>query len=180
VVTRRAIFFDRDGVLAIPTVRDGKTYAALSIAEFSLYPEAEEALRRARAAGFLNIVVTNQPDVASGKIAQSEVEAMHDMLQGNLDVDDIEVSYDPSGSDAPRRKPNPGMLLDAAAKWQISLATSFMIGDRSVDMQAARRAGSTAVFIDRQYATDPRPESFDHSAANVLDAVLWCVAQASA
>jgi D-glycero-D-manno-heptose 1,7-bisphosphate phosphatase len=105
---------------------------------------------------------------------------MHDMLQRNLDVDDIEVSYDPSGSDAPRRKPNPGMLLDAAAKWQISLATSFMIGDRSVDMQAARRAGCTAVFIDRQYAADSRPESFDHSAANVLDAVLWCVAQASA
>jgi D-glycero-D-manno-heptose 1,7-bisphosphate phosphatase len=180
VVTRRAIFFDRDGVLAIPTVRDGKTYAALSIAEFSLYPEAEEALRRARAAGFLNIVVTNQPDVASGKITQSEVEAMHAILRRSLDVDDIEVSYDPSGSDAPRRKPNPGMLLDAAAKWQISLATSFMIGDRSVDMQAARRAGCTAVFIDRQYAADSRPESFDHSATNVLDAVLWCVAQASA
>jgi D-glycero-D-manno-heptose 1,7-bisphosphate phosphatase len=180
VVTRRAIFFDRDGVLAIPTVRDGKSYAALSIAEFSLYPEAEEALRRARAAGFLNIVVTNQPDVANGKVARSEVEAMHAKLRGSLELDDVEVSYDPSGSDAPRRKPNPGMLLDAAAKWQISLATSFMIGDRSVDMQAARRAGCFAVFIDRQYAVDPPPKSFDHSAMNVLDAVMWCVAQARA
>jgi D-glycero-D-manno-heptose 1,7-bisphosphate phosphatase len=161
-------------------VRDGKTYAALSIAEFSLYPEAEEALRRARAAGFLNIVVTNQPDVASGKVARSEIEAMHAILRRSLEVDDVEVSYDPSGSDAPRRKPNPGMLFDAAAKWQISLAISFMIGDRSVDMQAARRAGCTAVFIDRQYAVDPPPESFDRSATNVLDAVLWCIAQASA
>jgi D-glycero-D-manno-heptose 1,7-bisphosphate phosphatase len=180
VVTRRAIFFDRDGVLAIPTLRDGKSYAALSIAEFSLYPEAEEALRRARASGFLNIVVTNQPDVASGKVARSEIEAMHAILRGSLEVDDVEVSYDPSGSDAPRRKPNPGMLLDAAAKWQISLETSFMIGDRSVDMQAARRAGCFAVFIDRQYAVDPPPESFDHSATNVLDAVMWCVAYSGA
>jgi len=136
-------------------------------------------MRRARAAGFLNIVVTNQPDVASGRITQSEVEAMHEMLRQNLDVDDIEVSYDPSGSEALRRKPNPGMLIDAAEKWQISLETSFMIGDRAVDMLAARRAGCVAVFIDRKYTADPRPESFDHSATNVLDAVLWCVAQQS-
>jgi len=179
VVKRRAIFFDRDGVLAIPAVRDGKTYAVLSTAEFSLYPEAADATRRARAAGFLNIVVTNQPDMASGKVTQSEIEAMHQILRHRLDVDDIEVNYDPSGSDTPRRKPNPGMLIDAAEKWQISLETSFMIGDRAVDMLAARRAGCAAVFIDRKYTADPRPESIDHSATNVLDAVLWCVAQQS-
>ena len=48
-----------------------------------------------------------------------------------------------------------------------------MIGDRAVDMVAARNAGCVAVFIDRGYARDPRPQDFDYAADNVLDAVLW-------
>jgi histidinol phosphatase-like enzyme len=71
------------------------------------------------------------------------------------------------------------MLLDSAGKWQVSLEASFMIGDRWVDMQAARRAGCGAVFVDRKYANDPRPDDFDYAASDVLAAVLWCVAQES-
>lgn len=179
VVTRRAIFFDRDGVLSVPIERDGRTFAPLKLADFKVYPEAVEALRVSRQAGFLNIVVTNQPDVASGKITQSEVEMMHDILRATLTIDDVEVSFDASGSDARRRKPNPGMLLDSAEKWNVSLEASFVIGDRWVDMQAARRAGCRAVLVDRKYANDPRPDDFDHSASDVLTAVLWCVAQES-
>jgi D-glycero-D-manno-heptose 1,7-bisphosphate phosphatase len=179
VVTRRAIFFDRDGVLSVPIERDGRTFAPLALADFTVYPEAVEALRRSREAGFLSIVVTNQPDVASGKVTRTEVEKMHEFLRGMLEIDDVEVSYDASGSDAPRRKPNPGMFLDSAAKWGISLESSFMIGDRRVDMQAARSAGCTAVFVDRNYANDPRPDDYDYIASDVLDAVLWCVAQES-
>jgi len=179
VVTRRAIFFDRDGVLSVPTERNGRTFAPLKLADFKVYPEAVEALQVSRQAGFLNIVVTNQPDVASGKITQSEVEIMHDVLRATLAIDDVEVSFDASGSDARRRKPNPGMLLDSAGKWNVSLEASFVIGDRWVDMQAARRAGCRAVFVDRKYANDPRPDDFDHSASDVLTAVLWCVAQES-
>jgi len=176
-VTRRAIFFDRDGVLAIPTIRDGKTFAALSLEEFRLYPEAASAVRSAKDAGFLCIVVTNQPDVASGKTTLEAVEAMHMLMRRALLIDDVEVNYEPSGSDARRRKPNPGMLLDAAEKWEIALTNSFMIGDRAVDMLAARRAGCTAIFIDRRYATDAQPESFDYRTTDVPDAVQWCIEQ---
>jgi len=175
MVKRRAIFFDRDGVLVVPHVRDGKTYAVTTLEEFHLYPETEEALRRSREAGFVNVVATNQPDVASGKVAKSVVEAMHLELQRRATVDRIEVSYDASGSNAWRRKPNPGMLLDAAEAEGLDLAASFMIGDRAVDMVAARNAGCVAVFIDRGYARDPRPQDFDYAADNVLDAVLWCI-----
>lgn len=179
VVTRKAVFFDRDGVLSVPIERDGRTFAPLKLADFKVYPEAVEALQVSRQAGFLNIVVTNQPDVASGKITQSEVEMMHDLLRATLAIDDVEVSFDASGSDARRRKPNPGMLLDSAEEWQVSLEASFVIGDRWVDMQAARRAGCKAVFVDRKYSNDSRPDDFDHSASDVLTAVLWCVAQES-
>ncbi|MFM8264899.1 MAG: HAD-IIIA family hydrolase, partial [Acidimicrobiia bacterium] len=128
-------------MLAVPTERDGRTFAPLKLADFKVYPEAVEALEVSRQAGFLNIVVTNQPDVASGKIARSEVEMMHDVLRVTLAIDDVEVSFDASGSDVRRRKPNPGMLLDSSNKWNVSLEASFVIGDRWVDMQAARRAG---------------------------------------
>jgi D-glycero-D-manno-heptose 1,7-bisphosphate phosphatase len=157
--------------------RDGRSFAPLTLADFALYPEAAEALWKSRQAGFLNIVVTNQPDVASGKVAISEVEKMHSLLRQELEIDDIEVSYDSTGSDASRRKPNPGMLFDSAAKWHISLRSSFVIGDRHVDMKAARGAGCVAVFVDRNYANDPRPDDFDYAARDVLNAVLWCIAQ---
>lgn len=175
MVRRRAIFFDRDGVLVVPHVRDGKTFAVTTLDDFKLYPETTEALRRSREAGFVNVVVTNQPDVAIGKVAKSVVEAMHLELRRLTAVDRIEVSYDASDSNARRRKPNPGMLLDAAEAEGFDLKTSFLIGDRAVDMEAARGAGCIAVFIDRGYAHDPRPQYFDHSARNVLDAVLWCI-----
>lgn len=177
MVTRRAIFFDRDGVLAIPTIQDGKTFAALSLDEFRLYPEAASAVRLAKDAGFLCIVVTNQPDVASGKTTLKVVEAMHALMRRDLLIDDVEVNYEPSGSDARRRKPNPGMLFDAAEKWEIALTNSFMIGDRAVDMLAARRAGCIAVFVDRRYTTDVQPDSFDYRTTDVADAVRWCMAQ---
>jgi len=177
VVGRRAIFFDRDGVLTVPTVREGRTYAPLSLSEFQIYPRAKDAIQSARDAGFLCIVVTNQPDVASGKTTRAIVDQMHEELCATLGLDDIEVSFDPSGSNAPRRKPNAGMLTDAAAKWGIDLTQSFMVGDTWKDIQAARTAGCRAVLVDHRYENEPTPPPSDYQASDVLDAVLWCVAQ---
>lgn len=180
VVARPAIFFDRDGVLVVPNVHHGRAFAVTRVEDFRLYSEAPEALKLSHGAGFLNVVVTNQPDVASGKTSWSAVEAMHEILRQRTVIDRVEVSDDPSGSDAPRRKPNPGMLLDAAEVLKIDLNRSFMIGDRASDIEAGRRAGCKTVFIDRKYANDIVPEMFDYSAESVLDAVLWCMRRSRA
>jgi D-glycero-D-manno-heptose 1,7-bisphosphate phosphatase len=177
VVSRRAIFFDRDGVLSIPTVRGGRPYAPLTLDEFRLYPEAKKAVQIAKASGFICIVATNQPDVANGKVAQSTIDEMHLILSSRLEIDDIEVSFDESGSDAPRRKPNPGMLIGSARKWGIDLSQSFMIGDTWKDIEAAHRAGCRAALIDRRYENEPKSISSDFHARDVLDAVLWCIRQ---
>jgi len=105
---------------------------------------------------------------------------MHNDLRRIATIDRVEVSYDASGSNTWRRKPNPGMLLDAAAAEDLDLTASFMIGDRAVDMEAGRRAGCTTVFINRGYTNDPIPSSFDHAASSVLDAVLWCIGRTNA
>ena len=91
MVKRRAVFLDRDGVLNASPVRDGKPYAPHSLAEFELLPGVPEALARLRQAGFLNIVVTNQPDVATGKATREDVEAIHRHLLNELPLDAVKV-----------------------------------------------------------------------------------------
>ena len=179
VVGRKAIFFDRDGVLTIPVIRDGRAFAPVNAEEFAVYQVAAEAVQRAQAAGFLCILVTNQPDVAIGKTTKEFVESMHLRLKTELRLDDIEVSYDSSDSNAYRRKPNPGMLTESAQKWDIELRDSYLIGDTWRDIEAAHAAGCRAVYIDRLYENEIKtnPQHIDYVAKDVLDGVSWCIAQ---
>ena len=81
------------------------------------------------------------------------------------EIDRVEVSYDPGGSgspDAPRRKPRPGMLLDAADTLRISLTESYMVGDRWRDIDCGHAAGSATVFIDRGYKRIAAPDADVH------------------
>ncbi len=148
---RRAVFLDRDGVLNASPVRDGKPYAPRSLAEFELLPGVPEALARLRQAGFLNIVVTNQPDVATGKAKREDVEAIHRHLLNELPLDAVKVCFHADGEGCDCRKPKPGMLLDAARELGIDLGASFLVGDRWRDVAAAQAAGCRALFIDYKY-----------------------------
>ena len=130
------MFLDRDGVISVPEFRDGRSFAPIRLADFRLYPEAAVAVARLRSAGFLVIVVTNQPDVGAGLVARETIEAMHAKLQEAAPVDDIEVCFETRAQASERRKPGPGMLLDAAAKWSIDLGASYMVGDRAGDRVA--------------------------------------------
>lgn len=149
----RAVFLDRDGVLNRSLVRDGKPYPPASLAEFELLPGVVEACALLKAAGFLLIVVTNQPDVGRGTQRQEVVEQMHAQLLRTLPLDRIEVCYD-GGHGAPSdfHKPAPGMLLRAADALGIDLPASFMVGDRWRDIDCGHAAGCTTLFIDYGYA----------------------------
>lgn len=169
----RAVFLDRDGVLVVPEFRDGRSFAPRKLAEFRLYSDAKDAVRALKDEGFVVIVATNQPDVGAGVLDSSTVEAMHDHLRRTIDVDDIEVCYETRLQASPRRKPEPGMLLDAARKWRLDLAGSYMIGDRASDIEAGRRAGCTGVFIDLGYATEPQPIGQAATVVSLAQAVEW-------
>jgi D-glycero-D-manno-heptose 1,7-bisphosphate phosphatase len=149
---RWAVFLDRDGVINRPVIRDGKPYPPDCAAELEILPGVAESLRRLRAAGFLNIVVTNQPDVATGNQQRSVVEAMHLRLQQELAVDAIMVCYHADSDNCACRKPKPGMLIDASADHGIDLTESYVIGDRWRDVEAGQAAGCRApFFIDYGY-----------------------------
>ena len=152
MVGRRAVFLDRDGVINGAVVRDGKPYPPDSLAEMEILPGVADALEQLRAAGFLNIVATNQPDVATGKQCREVVEAMHRHLLSTLALDAIEVCYHVDGDGCDCRKPKPGMLRKAAVERGIDLASSVMVGDRWRDIGAGQAAGCEAYFIDYQYS----------------------------
>jgi D-glycero-D-manno-heptose 1,7-bisphosphate phosphatase len=148
----RAVFLDRDGVINRPVVRDGKPFAPGSLAEFELYPEAASACAAMKVAGYLLVVVTNQPDVGRGTQSRTVVEDMHAEMCRRLPIDRVEVCYDPGdGESSAYYKPAPGMLLRAAGELAIDLNASFMVGDRWRDVDCGTAAGCQTIFIDRGY-----------------------------
>src|SRR5262245_60478281 len=174
---RRAAFLDRDGVLNCASIRDGKPPA--SLAELEILPDVPHALHDLKAAGFLLIGATNQPDVARGTQRRDVVEAINAKLCATLPLDDLLVCYHDDRDDCACRKPRPGLLLDAAVKHGIDLAGSYMIGDRWRDVGAGRSAGCATVWIDRGY-TEPWPEecgAADHTVASLAEAATWILAR---
>lgn len=109
-----------------------------------------------KAAGFMIVVVTNQPDIGNGIVELAEVEAMHDRLRAKLPIDHIMMCPHGQAEGCACRKPKPGMLFEAAARWGISLKDSVMIGDRWSDVVAGRGGECYTIFIDRRYKETPQ------------------------
>ncbi len=167
---KRAVFLDRDGVINRAMVRAGKPYPPASVAEFELLPGVEEACRQLKAAGFLLVVATNQPDVGRGTQRREDVEAMHDGMCARLPIDRVEVCYDPGqGQPSEFRKPAPGMLIRAARELEIDLPQSWMIGDRWRDIDCGAAAGCRTIFIDYGYDEKLRARP-DFTVPSLLDA----------
>jgi D-glycero-D-manno-heptose 1,7-bisphosphate phosphatase len=171
----RAVFLDRDGVINANLERDGKPVAPTRLAEFHILPGVEEAMRRLKAAGFLLVIITNQPDVATGLTPRGECEAMHAAIRNGLPIDDIMVCFHVDADNCTCRKPKPGMILEAAAKHGIDLAASYVVGDRWRDVNAGQAAGCTTIFIDYGYPQD-RPAVPDQSVRSLSEAADFILA----
>jgi D-glycero-D-manno-heptose 1,7-bisphosphate phosphatase len=166
---RHAVFLDRDGVINKSIVRSGKPYPPASVAELEILPGVPEALERLKAAGFLVIVVSNQPDVARGTAARADVEAINASLGRALPIDEFRMCYHDSSDGCDCRKPNPGMLLAAARERSLDLAGSYMVGDRWRDVEAGQRAGCKTFFVDYGY-DEKQPEAYDYRVESLLEA----------
>jgi D-glycero-D-manno-heptose 1,7-bisphosphate phosphatase len=153
-MVRPAVFLDRDGVINANRVRNGKPVAPTVLEEFHLLPGVEDAVRRLKEAGYLVIVCTNQPDVATGRTPRATVDAMHKQVRAKLQVDDIKVCFHTDADNCTCRKPKPGMILEAAREYSVDLAVSYMVGDRWRDTVAGRAAGCLTIFIDYGYVQD--------------------------
>lgn len=169
----KAVFLDRDGVLNRPVVRNGKPYPPANAAELVLAPEAEEALRELKEAGFKLLVVTNQPDVAKGITTRVAVEEIHRRLASELPVDEIFACYHQDGDGCDCRKPKPGMILQGAHKYNVDLTESFLVGDRWRDVEAGQNAGCRTVFIDGGYEEREPARPADARVHSLREAADW-------
>jgi D-glycero-D-manno-heptose 1,7-bisphosphate phosphatase len=172
---QRVVFLDRDGVLNRAFPEGGTTRPPASVAELELQPGVPEALARLRAAGFVLVVVTNQPDVARGTQSRSAVEEINARLAAQLPLLDVFACYHDSGDRCTCRKPQPGLLLAAAARHDLDLDTAFLIGDRWSDIVAAHAAGCRAVLIETPFSNAERCRP-DHSATDITGATDWILA----
>jgi len=172
---KRAVFLDRDGVLTRALVRDGQAHAPVTPAEMQIDSDAPAALARLKTAGFLLVVVTNQPDVARGIIRREDVEKMHAVLRAALPLDACFVCYHDDADGCDCRKPQPGMLLQAAAAHAIDLAQSYMIGDRWRDIDAGAAAGCRTIWIDRGYRERAPGHTPDARVDSLCAAAEWVV-----
>ena len=146
-----AIFLDRDGVLSIPSVINKKSYAPREFKNFKLYPGVKKCISRLRKAGYKLIVVTNQPDIGNKLMKETELKKMHKKIYEDLSVDEIFVCKHKQDDDCDCRKPRPGMLHSAIKKYSIDINKSFLIGDRSTDIEAASSVKCKSIFINRKY-----------------------------
>ena len=145
---KKCVFFDRDGIVnKIPDEIYVKRWE-----DFQLLPEFVEVLRMVRGMGYEAVIVTNQGVVARGVISMEAVDALHENLATVLsttygsDLLDILCCPHVEG-ECECRKPRPGMLIEAAARHDIDLKSSWMVGDQERDIEAGRRAGCRTILV---------------------------------
>ncbi|NLO19579.1 MAG: HAD family hydrolase [Ignavibacteria bacterium] len=145
---KKAIFFDRDGVVNYRLIGE---YVEC-IDEFHFIPDFFSLFSYLKERGFLAILVTNQQGIGKKTMSLEQLEEIHDYMQKVLraetgfSFDDLLFCPELSSANSFRRKPNPGMILEAIEKWGIDPKESWLVGDRESDVIAGKRAGvSTAL-----------------------------------
>ena len=141
------VFIERDGVLNRVRVEHQHQVSPLTLDQFRVERSAGPLLKSLKAAGFVVIATTNQPALSRGYLSRRELDRMHDLLRRALPLDDLLVCPHDESDRCPCRKPEPGLLIEAAFKWQIDLDRSFVISDKWQDAEAARAASCLSLLI---------------------------------
>ena len=180
----RAVFLDRDGVI----IEDVGYLNECSRIKF--LPRVSEAIKLLNKNGFKVIIVTNQAGVARGYFTEETVEEINRNTQESLAkqgayIDKIyycphhiEGIVEEYRKDCHCRKPNPGMIEEAAAEFGIDLKNSFVIGDKITDIEAGHRAGCKTILLASESPPNKEGETTlmpNHVVAGLYKAVKWLV-----
>jgi D-glycero-D-manno-heptose 1,7-bisphosphate phosphatase len=179
---RPAVFLDRDGTLNV-NHPDGVT----RLEEFEPIAGAFEAVGRLCGAGWPVCLVTNQSGISKGIVSREMVEQVHELCrrlaaEHGGRFDGIYLAEDLPGSGAPRRKPRPGMILEAAAEHGYDLFRSYLVGDSARDLLAGRAAGCTPLLVLTGRGRAAREETrhpADRTFPSLAEAVDWILARES-
>jgi histidinol-phosphate phosphatase family protein len=161
-----AVFLDRDGVIAelVWHDRDNAYEGAAHPERLALAAGAADGVKAIRAAGFITVVVSNQPAAAKGTATQAELAATHDrfvelLRAAGVELDAYRYCFHHPDDACACRKPHPGLLLQAADELGLDLRRSWMIGDADRDIEAGRRAGCRTILIENPQSAHRRAEA---------------------
>ena len=161
----RAVFLDRDGTI-IEDMHYLNTFDRLVI-----FPNVKENLRKLKEAGFMLIGVTNQSGIARGIIDEAFVIELNSYLQKEMGIDDFYYCPHHPDEHCPCRKPEPMMPLSARLKHRINLKTSYVIGDKELDVQLAKKTGAKGILLSSE--THSENSCAFYIAKDLADAVEW-------
>lgn len=148
-VTKKAVFLDRDGTLI-------EEVDFLSrVEDMRFFPYTDDCVRKLKEAGYLVIVVTNQSGVARGLFGETDVHAIHGAIQSSLTEKIDAFFHCPHMPDAgcACRKPGTGMIEQACTRWDIDLESSWMIGDKELDVLTGVNAGLKTCLVETGYGS---------------------------
>lgn len=154
----RAVFLDRDGVINsyVYNPEFGTVDSPSNPGEFHLIDGVAAAIQSIRDLGFLAIVVSNQPGIGKGKFTPALLDAIttkmrqacHEMIHDvYYCLHHPHAALPELRADCNCRKPKPGLLLQAAERWDVDLSASYMIGDGLTDIAAGHAAGTSTILV---------------------------------
>lgn len=158
-MSKPAVFIDRDGTLNVE-----KNYLH-KWQDWEWIPGAVESIRRLNASGYLVIVTSNQAGIARGMYREADVQSLHEQVDADLQRAGARIDayyfcpHHPEHGeirDCACRKPEPGMLLQAASEFDIDLTRSFIVGDKASDVEAGLNAGVTPILVLTGYGESER------------------------
>ncbi len=149
-ILRPALFIDRDGTLM------EEVDHCCNPADVRVYPGAAEEMARARSLGWALIMITNQSGIGRGYFTVEQFHSVQEEVYRQLGfpVDGVYMSPDLPNTGSLRRKPAPGMILEAAAEHGLDLTRSFMIGDKQIDIECGQNAGVRTILVETGYGRD--------------------------
>lgn len=147
----KALFWDRDGVVNELVKRDGGYYSPRVFSEFKLYDSVKAVISHSMSMGYLNIIVSNQPDISREKMLDTELEKMTNYIFSNFTFNDIFYCKHADRDNCSCRKPLSGLFLNAQLKWEINFSKSILIGDSWKDIFAAENVGVNPVLLRTEY-----------------------------
>ena len=168
----RAVFFDRDG-----TLMEEVHYCA-DPSMVRVYPSVSEALQKLKTAGFHIFVVSNQSGIGRGWITLQQYQSVEQEFLRQIGAGLIDAAYfcaDAPEVPSPRRKPEPGMVLEAAAEFALDLPQSWFIGDKAADIECGRRAGTRTILVSTGYGAEQNCAP-DFRAQDAVEAVAVVLA----
>jgi D-glycero-D-manno-heptose 1,7-bisphosphate phosphatase len=148
---RPAVFFDRDGTLI------HEVHYCADPSQVRAIEGAAEALLKLSDAGYTLVIVTNQSGIGRGYFTREDYERVHQEVLWQLKPAVITAAYydDSTPADpSPRRKPSPAMLEEASREHGLDLSRSWMVGDKTCDVECGKNAGLRTVLVETGHGKD--------------------------